>query len=211
MIAAQFELNVGHIAQTGYIIPQRDDSDTTGLDAIYNAMNLDLLHTGEMYSLYDDFGQLTLRNLDEMKVDMLIDEETGENFDYESSIDDRTYNRIKLVFENSETGFRDIYVVQDGSNIDRWGVLQYFSSLQAGENGAAKAAAMLDLYNAKTRRLKVRNVIGNTRIRAGKMPIIQMDLGDVKLQNYVLVEDCEHTFSDAEHWMDMTLRGAGFG
>ena len=57
-----------------------------------------------MYVLYDDFGKLCLKNLERMKVGLVIDEETGENFDYESSIDSDTYNQIKLTYDNSDTG-----------------------------------------------------------------------------------------------------------
>ena len=43
---------------------------------------------------YDDAGKLTLKNINSMKLNLLIDEETGETFDYSSSIDEQTYNTI---------------------------------------------------------------------------------------------------------------------
>jgi hypothetical protein len=145
-----------------------------------------------------------------MKVGLLIDDETGENFDYTSSIDDQTYNRVKLSFENEKTGKRDIYVVQDGNNINNWGVLQYFNALKQGENGAQKAAVLLSLYNAKTRKLKIIKAFGDTRVRAGSLIIVKLTLGDVNVQNFMLVEKCVHSFNENEHWMDLTLRGGEF-
>ena len=210
MIAADFNLQVGNLEQTTFRIPSRVEDNTTLFDIIYNALDLELTNRNKLFVLYDDFGKITLKSLEQMKVGVLLDDETGLNFDYTSSIDDTTYNRIKLSFENEETGKRDIYIAQDGKNINNWGVLQYFDTLQEGENGEVKANALLSLYNAKTRNLKINNALGDLRVRAGSMPVVKLDLGDVKVQNHLLVEKCVHKFSESEHFMDLTLRGGEF-
>lgn len=210
MIASDFQLQTGAIDNTGFVIPSRVEDNSTLFDVIYNALDLELENKKTMYILYDDFGKLTLKALGKMKVDLLINEETGENFNYTSSIDEATYNKIKLSFENEETGKRTIDTAQDEQHIKDWGVLQYYDTLQKGENGKAKAEALLSLYNTKTRKLKITNAFGDTRIRAGSMPIIALNLGDIALQNYMLVEKCVHTFNESEHWMDLDLRGGGF-
>lgn len=210
MIAANFGLRLGEIEKTGFVIPSRVEDNTMLFDIIGNALDLELQNKKEMFVLYDDFGRLTLKSIEKMKVGLLIDNETGENFDYTSSIDDQTFNRVKLSFENEKTGKRDIYVVQDGNNINNWGILQYFDTLKKGENGAQKAAALLSLYNAKTRKLKITKAFGDTRVRAGSLIIVKLALGDVNVQNFMLVEKCVHTFNENEHWMDLTLRGGEF-
>ena len=78
---------------------------------------------------------------------LLIDEETGENFEYASEIDSNTYNKIKLTYDNEKTGKREVYIAQDGGHINQWGVLQYYGTLQDGEDGQTKADALLKLYN----------------------------------------------------------------
>ena len=103
-----------------------------------------------------------------------------------------------------------MYIAQDSSNINRWGILQYFDTLQEGENGQAKADALLSLYNKKTRSLRITNALGDNRVRAGSMIVVNLDLGDVKLKNFMLVEKCKHTYKESEHWMDLTLRGGEF-
>lgn len=95
-------------------------------------------------------------------------------------------------------------------NMNEWGVLQYFDTLQKDENGKAKADALLELYNKKTRNLTVKNALGDTRVHAGTMVVVQLDLGDIKLKNMMLVEKCKHTFKNDEHFMDLTLRGGEF-
>ncbi|GHV08708.1 hypothetical protein FACS1894217_11580 [Clostridia bacterium] len=210
MIASDFQLQVGTIEQTDFIIPSRVEDNATLFDIIYNALDLELQNKKQMYVLYDDFGKLSLKALERMKLGLVIDEETGQNFEYTSSIDEQTYNKIKLSFENEKTGKREIYIAQDGNHINDWGILQYFDTIQEGENGESKANALLSLYNAKTRKLQISKAIGDVRVRAGSMVIVKLALGDVSLQNFMLVEKASHQFNESEHWMDLTLRGGEF-
>lgn len=216
MLASDFSLNVGMIAQTNYVIPSRVEENTSLFEMIENALDLELTNLGNMFILYDDFGKLTLTFIGDMYVGdnssgyLMIDEETGQNYDYTSSIDDSTYNKIKLTYDNEDTGYREVYIAQDSSNINKWGVLQYFDTISKGENGQAKADALLSLYNKKTRTLKINKAIGDNRVRAGSMIVVNLDLGDIKLKNFMLVEKCTHTYKENEHWMDLTLRGGEF-
>lgn len=210
MIAADFQMQTGFIEDTGFKIASRVEENTSLFDMIQNALDLTLQNQKYMYVMYDDFGKLTLKGLDSMRLNLLIDDKTGENFDYASSIDDKTYNRIKLTYDNDKTGTREVYIAQDSNNMNTWGVLQYFGTLQKGENGKAKADALLDLYNSKTRNLSIKNAFGDVRVRAGSMVVVMLDLGDVKVNSYMLVEKCKHEFKANEHFMTLTLRGGEF-
>jgi hypothetical protein len=215
MIAADFALNVGTIEDTGFVIASRVEDNTSLFDMIENALDLTLTNSKEMFVLYDDFGKLTLKNISSMYVGesgayLMIDEETGENFEYTSSIDGDTYNKIKLTYDNDETGKREVYIAQDSSHMNAWGILQYFDTLSDGENGQSKADALLQLYNKKTRNLKITNALGDTRVRAGSMVVINLNLGDMSLKNFMLVEKVKHTFKLDSHFMDLTLRGGEF-
>ncbi len=212
MIAANYSLSAGILENTGYVIESRVEENTSLFEMIQNALDLTLTNTGEMFVLYDDFGKLTLKNLSSMMVGrpgawLMIDEETGENYEYTSSIDDNTYNKIKLTYDNDSTGLREVYITQDSVNIGKWGILQYFDTLKKGENGQAKAEALLKLYNRKTRSLKLTKVLGDNRVRAGSMIVVNLDLGEWNIRNFMLVESCKHTYREGEHWMDITLRG----
>ena len=215
MIASDFSLQTGTIENTKYVIASRVEDNTSLFDMIENALDMTLQNKKQMFVLYDDFGRLTLKNISSMYVQnrgvyLMIDEETGENFDYTSSIDDDTYNKVKLTYDNEETGKREVYIAKDSKHINEWGVLQYFDTLSKGENGQAKADALLQLYNKKTRNLKIKKVIGDTRVRAGSMIMVNLNLGDVKLKNFMLVEKAKHTFKLDEHYMELTLRGGEF-
>lgn len=215
MVAADFSLNVGTLDDTGFKIASRVEDNTSLFDMIENALDLTLQNTKQMFVLYDDFGKLTLKNISSMYVGepgayLMIDEETGENFEYSSGIDSDTYNKIKLTYDNEDTGKREVYIAKDGSRINEWGVLQYFDTLSDGENGQTKADALLQLYNKKNRSLKITNAIGDTRVRAGSMIVVNLSLGDMNLKNFMLVEKAKHTFKLNQHLMDLILRGGEF-
>ena len=210
MIVDDFKLKWGMVEDTKYNIAKKIEDNKTLFDIVQNALDETLRVTKRMYVLYDDFGNLTLRNIEGMKLNLVIDEETAEDFNYTSSIDKQTYNKIKLVYENEKTGKRDVYIAQDSSNMNRWGILQYFDTLKDQDNGKAKANALLELYNKKTRNLTIKNAIGDMRVRAGNSIIVNLNLGDIIVQNYMLVEKCTHTFKENEHTMDLTLRGGEF-
>lgn len=210
MMANDFLLNVGMLEQTGYKIASRSESNKTLFDIVQTAIDLTIQNTNEMFVLYDDFGKICLKNIERMKLGLVIDEETGENFDYSSSIDNDTYNQIKLTYDNKETGKREVYIAKDTSHINEWGVLQYYDKIDEKVNGRAKVDALLKLYNQKTRKLQIKNAIGDIRVRGGSLIIVKMDLGDMKLQNFMLVEKVKHTFKNNEHFMDLTLRGGEF-
>lgn len=210
MVANDFRMNTGTIEDTGFKIASRVEDNKTLFDMFQNALDLTMNSTKKMYILYDNNGKLTLRNLEKMKLDLLLDEETGENFDYTSSIDSNTYNKIKLSYENEKKGKREIYIAQDSNNMNKWGVLQHFETIQEGTNGKAKADALLALYNRKTRSLSMNKAFGNIYVRGGNMLVVRLNLDDVKLMNYMIVENVKHTFNENEHFMDLQLIGGEF-
>ena len=126
MISEDFKLKVGVVEDTGYTIPKKVEDNQTLLDMIQNALDDTLVQTKKLFVLYDDFGKLTLKNVETLKLGLVIDEETGENYDYTSSIDNETYNKIKLAYENEETGKRDIFIAQDGNNHQQLGCASVF-------------------------------------------------------------------------------------
>lgn len=209
-VAQLHNLKVGDIEDTKYRIPSRVEKNVTLFDMIENALDLTLMNKTEMYIMYDDFGKITLKGLESMKLDLMIDEETAEDFDYQSTIDSNTYNKVRLAYEKEDSNTIEVYEVKDTSHINKWGLLQYFDTLKEGENGKTKAEALLSLYNSKTRTLSIKNALADIRVRAGSLIVVHLNIGDVILKNYMLVEKCKHTFNGSQHTMDLTVRGGEF-
>ncbi|MBR4863087.1 MAG: hydrolase [Oscillospiraceae bacterium] len=210
MIAEDFQLNVGGLEDTGYKIASRVEDNQTLFDIIQNALDETLKATKQMYVLYDAVGKLTLKNIGSMKLGLLIDEDTAGDYDYKSSIASQTYDKIKLAYENKDTGVREIYIAQDGSSINQWGVLQYYEKLDNATNAKAMADALLSLYNTKTRTLKLQDVLGDVRVRAGTLLVVMLGLGDINVSNFLMVEQVKHSFKDGQHLMELKMRGGTF-
>jgi len=211
MIAKDFNLKTGSIADTKYKIKSKVEDAQTLFDIIQNALDDTLDNKKTLYVMYDDFGKIVLKSLKDMKVDdFTIDPKMAENYDYETSIDADVYNQIKLYYDNEDTGKRDVYVAKSSKNINKWGMLQYYESIEEGEDGKAKADALLELYNVKTRKLSFKNVIGDTRVRAGSLVSVMLKLDEVDICWNLLVESCKHVFNNGEHWMDITVKGGEF-
>lgn len=210
MIAEDFQLNVGALADTGYTIASRVEDNKTLFDIIQTALDETLKATSQMYVLYDDVGKLTLKNIGDMKLGLLVDNETAGDFDYKTSIASQTYDKVKLSYENKDTGKREIFIAQDGSSINQWGVLQYYEKIDSTANAKAMADALLSLYNTKTRTLKLKDVLGDVRVRAGTMLVVMLGLGDMNLSSYLMVEQVKHTLSNEQHVMDLNMRGGTF-
>ena len=152
----------------------------------------------------------TLQNIESMKTDVLIDEETGENYTYTSSIDELTYNQIRLYYDNEESGTRELYIAKDSSNINRWGVLQYTEQLNDPTSGQVKADALLEYYNKVTRGLDISGCVMKGKLQAGNSVGAILNLGDVKIQNYMVAEKVTHHIT-TDHWSaDLRLIGGEF-
>lgn len=209
-LAGDFNLNLGTVEDTGYTFETIVQENKTLFDMIQDALNETLLITGNLFVLYDDVGKLTLKNVNSMKVPVLMEESTAEDFNYESGIDSQTFNKIKLAYENEETGKREIYIAQDGEKINQWGVLQYFEAVKTEIGASEKAQSLLKLYDRKTRRLTIKNAFGDMRVKAGVGIPISLNLGDIIANTFMVVEKVTHTFKNDQHMMDVTVIGGDF-
>ncbi len=207
MLAKDFNLKYNVIEDTKYKISRVEENKTL-FDMVLTALDDTLREKKEMYVLYDDFGRLTLKNVASMKLDTVMNNDVIEDFDYNSSIDSDTYTKIKLVRDNEETGKRDVYIAQDSTHMRSWGILQMFDTVDKNMSEAEikqKCDILLKLYNKKTKSLSLKNALGDIRVRAGCLVPVFLNLGDIKLQNYMLVEKVKHTFENNSHFMDLTL------
>ena len=211
MLAADHRFRLGACAATGYVIPSRIEKDTALLDMLQTALDLTLQNTGKRYLIYDDGGFLTLRDVEDLQLPLVLWAQSAEDFDYTSSIDKQTYNRVKLTYQSQEGQKWESATAQNDETIDAWGVLQYCENQTgAGVNLKAKADALLALYNRKTRNLSVKGVFGHRQVRGGSSLIVQLDLGDIEAGSRMVVEKATHSINKARHTMDLTLIGGDF-
>lgn len=208
MIARDYNLKTGTLIDTGHKI-SRNRPDKTLIDIILDSLDLTLIHTGKIYVLYDDAGSLTLNDVENMKLDIMIDGSTAQDYDFKISIDSDTYNQIKVYYDDNKTKKREVYMTKDTGTINKWGILQKNESIEKDANGQEIAERYLGLYNRPTRSLSIKGAFGDIRVRAGCLIPVFLDIKEMELKNYLLVETVTHNIDEGIHTMDMTLRGAG--
>ena len=208
MLAADYQLTVGALDDTKHKIKQRVEDGQTLFDIVENALKITQDSTNKVFVLYDDAGKITLKDIQSMKLQTVIDDETAEDFDYTSSIDRETYNYIKLVRESSKDGKRVISVdVKDDKNIAQWGRLQYFEKISDNINLKAHAEKLLKQYNHKTRTLRIQGALGDPSVRAGCMLPVMLNLGDIIHNSYLICQRVVHTWEQGHHSMDIEMTG----
>lgn len=206
-LCADFGLQIGSMDNTGYVIPAIAEENKSAIDIILDVLEETLTNTGNMFVLFDDAGKLQIKNCANMVCDKLIDNDTAENFDYSSSIDDETYNNIVLYYKGDDEKIQ-LFTASNGDSISKWGLLRYFEEVKNPTIGQNKANSLLKLYNRKTRELKVTGAFGDISIRGGTLIPVKLDLGDTLTNNFMLVDKVTHNFDNDHHTMDLTLEGA---
>lgn len=212
-IAQDFQLTVGALDDTGYVIPTLIMEEKSCLDIISTAIQKTLLATGRLYTFFDDAGALSLREAGAMVAQGVVGERSLLlDYTYKTDIDEHTYNSVKLVRPNEATGRGDVFQAVDSGNIARWGLLQLYETVDEALNNAqaaAQAQAMLAYYNRRWRTLKV-SALGLPGLRAGQMLMMDVPrLGDISLYGLVLLEKVTHSFEHDTHTMDFEVRELG--
>ncbi len=205
-IAGDLQVDVGQIDSTGYALPSLIKQDQSCFDIISDAVQQTLLNTGKIYVFYDDGNGVALREAGNMISNVVIgDKSLLTDYTYKTDIDSQTYNSIKLARPNKSTGLWETFVAQDSNNIAQWGLLQLYQTVDEDANDAqiqAQAQVSLQYYNQRMRTISVSS-LGVPGLRAGQMVLMKVpDLGDINLDQYVLLEKVTHTWKNETHTME---------
>lgn len=164
-----------------------------------------------IYVAYDDKGLLTVKELNDMVTDILIDASQVEDYEYISSIDRNTFTQI-LVVREAKTGsdkHKEAYRTGGAYALEetkRWGVLQkVYKPDEKDLNAIEKAKIMLDKLARKTHTLRLKGCLGRTVIRPGSGIWLNFDIGDQILNELVYVQAVTHNFSNNKHTMDLDI------
>ncbi|MDR7813391.1 XkdQ/YqbQ family protein [Lacrimispora sp.] len=210
-LATDMQLQTGNLEDTGYVIPTLTKENTECLDIIEYGLQVTQYNTGKTFVFYDDFGKLSLRESKNMMSDILIGNGSIiTDYSYKSDIDSDTYNQVKLVRPNKETGQGDTYVFNDTSNIKKWGLLQKYEKVDENLNDAQinqQGNIMMAYYDRVLKTISVEGVGGVPGLKAGSMAMFKIkDIPELAKGYYLLIDKVKHTFSDGEHIMSVEAK-----
>ena len=209
-IATDMQLQTRTLENTGYVIPMLTKEDTQCLDIIDYALGLTQYNTGKTYSLFDDFGKISLREAGSMlSAEIIGNRSLLTDYTFKSDIDSDTYNQIKLVRPNKETGQGDVYIFNDSSTIGKWGLLQKYEKVDENLNEAQiseQGNIMMAYYDRVLKDVSV-DCIGIPGLRAGGMVTLKIrDIPELRSGYRLLLDKVKHKFSNGEHTMSFEAR-----
>lgn len=211
-LCKEYQLTYKVVDNHNYIVPPKPHDGKTLFEIIQYGIDQTLINTGDWFMIKDNFGVLEFVHINSLKTNLFIgDESLLMDFDYESSIDDDSYNQVQLIKENKDTNVRERYIVKDSNTIKQWGLLQYFEKMDENANAAqiqARAEMILKLKNRVTKKLKL-DCLGDLRVAAGSgvvLGISDLQKEGVAINQYFMVTTCSHTFQNDLHTMQLEVQ-----
>lgn len=210
-IATDMQLQVGTLEDTGYIIPTLTKENAECLDVVEYGLQVTQYNTGRTFVFYDEFGKLSLREAKNMMSNVLIGNGSVlTEYSYKSDIDSDTYNQVKLVRPNKETGQGDTYIFNDNTTIKKWGLLQKYEKVDENLNEAQisqQGNIMMAYYNRVLKTISVDGVGGVPGLKAGAMAMFKIkDVPELSTGLFLLLDKVKHTFTDGEHTMSIEAK-----
>lgn len=205
-------LITGKISKTRYKIPGRVEEEKEYWEMLEEANKLTTAYTGEMFVLYDKAGRLSLQNVKELKLPRpIIHRNLLQDLGYTESIDEETYNRIKIDVKDKK-GQKVVPVIEEDKRlIEQWGVLQYYAqSTEPLSQVRQKAKTLLKLLNKSKRTIKLQDIFGIPECRGGSLIPVILDLRGIEINGYMLCESVTHKFKMGQHFMDIDAYNKDF-
>lgn len=193
---------------TNYRLPMKIYENKTIYSMLQDMLDEVFIATGTKLLIWDNFGILELRDVTTLKAKLFFgDGSLLTGYSFTQSIDDETFNIIKLIRENKETGKMEEVVEMSRPTIKLWGQLQYHAKVDEGVGDLrTHARNLLVVHNREEKTLEL-DTIGDFRVRAGIGIIVHV--GGVKDifggAKYYIVESCTHTVEET-HTMKLKLR-----
>lgn len=210
-LATDFGLTIGTLESTGYVFPCLIKDNTECLGMIYDALSTVITQTGKIFVFYDDFGKLTLKEAKNMLVQQMIGNNSlVTDYTYKRDISTNTYNRIKLVRPNKDTGRSDVIMHDDTETQKTWGLLQFYDTVDENLNDAqidAMCEAYLKYYNKVWQTLTT-TAIGITGLRAGNViPVRITQVESLSANRLLIAEKVTHNYEGANvHTMSIEVK-----
>ena len=210
-IGADYGLQVGHITDGGWKIPQRIEEGEALVDILLSALEICGKVTGKEYFLFDRAGALTVQERGEMLTDVVLRCDGGiSDYTYKTDISQDTYNAVQLYHAGRKETERKAYKAEKGDKVQEWGRLQYYQRVAYSLNRAQLKELAESILQEKSRvvkKLTIENINGDAMLFAGNSIWLEIpDLAEISLTGRALIESCTHIFEDGEHRMQMDIR-----
>lgn len=205
-ICSENGLQVGEVADCGLRLSAHSFDNRRYLDMLTEVLAEVWQEKGRRYFVYDDGGRICLQSCWDLRVNILLAANCIGGYAYTTSIDEKTFNRVKVIYEDKRKGLRREFVAENRERIGDWGVLQLVSkNADAKQQTYNKARELLQRYQGRQESLVLTNVPGDIRVRGGSMVGLRLNLGDQVVDCWALVKRAEHRIVKGNCLMDLSV------
>ena len=205
-ICSENNMQLGKVADCGLRLGAHSFDNRRYLDMLAEVLAEVWQAKGRRYFVYDDCGAVCLQSCWDMRVNILLAADCIGGYEYATSIDEKTYNRVKVIYEDKRKGLRKEFVAEDGGKIADWGVLQLVSkNADAKQQTYSRARELLQLYRQRRESLLVLQAPGNIMVRGGSMVGVRLNLGEQLVDCWALVKRAEHLIEQGNCLMNLSL------
>lgn len=205
-VCNNFGLNYDILVPSNFVPNAYLHDNKTLYSIIKRGLDLACIAENAKYFIVDRFGTLTWSEFSYEKTNIQLGNKSiTTSYRYEKSIDDDTYNQIKLYRDNEKTGKRDVWIVKDSNNIKKWGILQFLKKTDDDVNSAQvrqTAENYLKVKNRETESLKI-EADGILELTCGKG--IKFVLPSENIDKWMWIKSSTHTFTKYSHVMDLEV------
>ena len=181
-------------------------NNKTLYNIIKRGMDLASINDNKQYFIADRFGTLTWSELGSEKTNIQLGGGSMvTSYTYEKSIDDDTFNQVKLYRDNKDTGKRDVWIVKNSEKIKKWGTLQLLKQADDDWNNnqiKKTAKQYLKLKARQTRTLKL-TAEGIKECGVGRG--IKFVLKSEGINEWLWITSSTHKFTKDTHTMDLEV------
>lgn len=195
-----FEIPIGTISDTGYVIPKLIFRDKSLYDMIMTAITVTEKQTGRRFFIGNELGELTLRERKEQVSQWVI--ESGSNLtsaSYSQSIEE-----MKTKIKVTKNG-KVLAEINDRELMEQYGIMQHIEEAKEGTStSAAKelAKSLLDQLGTIDDEAII-NAIGIDEVIAGTSVYVREEITGIVGGYYVIADS--HRFENGKHTMRLTL------
>lgn len=214
-ICQRLELPMGNVASSSIVMSKNYDH-IAAKKIIQDSLDYTLVGSAEVYFVYTEGKKLCLgKSTDFLEKTIIGDASWLSQFRYTSSIE-KAYNYVEIYTDvKPETGKgtkkepRVLAIAEDPEKIKRWGKLGLYQKLSTQKpslSAKTMADAALNLLCRPDRRISL-VAVGDCNFRAGHLFNLRVkDLGDIQVDQKLLIETCKHHYQNGLHTMEITSK-----
>lgn len=215
-ICEEFKLKYKVVTETKTTLPPYAHDNTSLYDILHRAMQETTVAETNFYMIRDNAGTLEFLNPLLFSSGLLLgDTSLVGKYNFNSSIDENTYNVVKVTYKDDKLNKREVFNIYANDYEEtgaKWGILSEVYESDVPLN-PAKANEIgknwLALRSSPSKVLLIPDCIGDLRVRGGSVVAVFIkelfDEEGITGAIQYIVRSCTHTFKNGEHKMNLEL------